>query len=102
MAAGFSIPAAAGRSVRADMGRIVDSDDLWNSKAVGRYLGLGSHDDSGAAGARAVSVYRLKYADFPTPLYEDPNAVLWVRQDIEEWRAKHPPRKHPPRRRSGS
>lgn len=75
------------------MGRLVNSDDLWDSATVGRYLGLGLTDETGAAGARAVSVYRLKYGDFPEPLYEKANAVIWVGADIRAWRKNHPARR---------
>ncbi len=78
----------------------MDIDDLWDSRAVGRYLGLGAGDPTGAKGARAISAYRQMYDDFPEPLLTGAGYVLWHRTDIEGWRAKHPPA--PRRKTDGS
>jgi predicted DNA-binding transcriptional regulator AlpA len=57
----------------------IDHADLLDSHEVAQALGLGSH--------RAVSVYRSRYDDFPTPIIEKGagRCVLWRRQDIEAW-----------------
>lgn len=83
--------------------RRVYLDDLLDVHEVAELLGL--------AGATAIGAYRaarkadgsLKWPDFPDPVL--PRALpregaagrsyYWLRQDIERWRARHPP---PPRR----
>lgn len=72
------------RSVRL-MGRRIDIDDLRNAEQVAEMLGLSR--------PQAVHQYRRDYPDFPTPVYSGRKTVLWVWQDIEAWRAKHPPRR---------
>jgi len=55
----------------------IDPKDLLDSTEVAIILGLSS--------ARAVSVYRARYSDFPAPLIEKSRCVLWRRQDVERW-----------------
>jgi predicted DNA-binding transcriptional regulator AlpA len=61
----------------------VDPADLLDSHGVAEMLGLSSH--------RSVSTYRLRYADFPTPVVDmgAGRCLLWLRADIEAWAAKH-------------
>jgi predicted DNA-binding transcriptional regulator AlpA len=64
------------------MGRTVDLDDLADAVDVAAMLGLGA--------ARAVSTYRLRYADFPVPVWASRGGrcQLWLRSDVEQWRAR--------------
>lgn len=55
----------------ADIVDLVDTDD------IAEMLGLSSR--------RAVSVYRTRYDDFPTPAVEKGRCVLWLRSDVEAW-----------------
>jgi hypothetical protein len=55
----------------------VDLSDLLDAEAVASVLRLSSH--------RAVSVYRTRYADFPTPAVARGRCLLWLRGDIEAW-----------------
>lgn len=57
----------------------VDPADLLDSHDVADLLGLTSH--------RAVSTYRARYDDFPTPVIEKGRGrcVLWLRSDVEAW-----------------
>lgn len=71
------------------MARLIDPADLRDANQVAGMLGL--------ARPQGVHEYRRRYDDFPDPIYEGGKVVLWVKQDIEAWRATHPPR-----RRSGS
>lgn len=65
---------------------IDDSDDLLTADQVAQLLGLTS--------GRAISVYRQRFADFPTPeVARGGRVVLWLRQDVEAWRAAHPARR---------
>jgi predicted DNA-binding transcriptional regulator AlpA len=54
-----------------------DLSDLIEMDEVAQILGLASR--------RVVSVYRVRYADFPTPAVEKGRCLLWFRQDIEAW-----------------
>lgn len=58
---------------------LVDTDDLVDSTEVAEILGLSS--------ARAVSVYRSRYEDFPEPVVAKAKGrlLLWRRQDIGPW-----------------
>jgi len=59
----------------------VDTDDLVDSTEVAEILGLSS--------ARAVSVYRSRYGDFPQPVIVKAGGrlLLWRRSDIAQWAA---------------
>jgi len=59
---------------------MVDTDELVDSTEVAEILGLSS--------ARAVSVYRSRYDDFPDPLLVKAGGrlLLWHRQEVEAWR----------------
>lgn len=75
-------------------------DDLLDAHEVAELLGL-------AGGAAAIGAYRaarkrdgsLKWPDFPRPVLPRDvpeggaagRSFYWLRQDIERWRAKHPP-----------
>ena len=59
------------------MGRKIDIDDLLDTLEVADAIGLTSRT--------AVSVYRSRYADFPTPVIEKGRCLMWLRQDIEQW-----------------
>lgn len=58
---------------------LIDPDDLIDSRQVAELLGLSSH--------RAVSVYRSRYDDFPSPVVvrSEGQCVLWNRVDLEGW-----------------
>lgn len=58
----------------------IDPNDLLDSIEVAETLGLGSH--------RAVSVYRRRYGDFPSPVIDKGHCVLWQRCDIEAWKVR--------------
>lgn len=72
------------RSVRL-MARLIDPADLCDASRVAAMLGL--------ARPQGPHEYRRRYPDFPEPVYEGGKVVLWVKQDIEAWRAEHPPRR---------
>jgi predicted DNA-binding transcriptional regulator AlpA len=55
----------------------VDPDDLLDAHQVAELLGLSRR--------QAVSTYRGRYPDFPTPVIERSHCTLWLRQDIEAW-----------------
>lgn len=61
------------------MPRAVDPAELVDATEVAALLGL-SHRNS-------VSVYRSRHADFPHPVIEKSRCVLWLRADVEAWRA---------------
>lgn len=56
---------------------LIDPADLVDATEVATLLGL-SHRN-------AVSVYRARYDDFPTPTVDKSRCVLWRRSDIEAW-----------------
>jgi glutathione-regulated potassium-efflux system ancillary protein KefG len=58
---------------------MVDTDDLVDSTEVAEILGLSS--------ARAVSVYRNRYEDFPRPVVVRAGGrlLLWLRSDVAHW-----------------
>jgi len=59
---------------------MVDTDDLVDSTEVAEILGLSS--------ARAVSVYRSRYSDFPQPIVVKAGGrlLLWDRREVKGWR----------------
>lgn len=63
------------------MGRKVDVDDLLDANGVAELLGF--------AHRNTVSVYQHRYPDMPRPVREfgDRRAKLWLRSEIEGWRA---------------
>ena len=63
---------------------IVDTDDLLDSTEVAKMTGLSSRG--------AVAVYLARYPDFPRPVLHKARCQLWLRADIERWRALHPGR----------
>jgi hypothetical protein len=54
------------------------------------------------SGRRSVEVVRRRYPDFPAPVVEParPLRLLWLREDVEAWRAEHHVRRGR-RRRAG-
>lgn len=58
----------------------VDLDELIDAAEVAELLGL--------ARRQAVSTYRRRYPDFPSPLLEKNSGKcsLWRRSDVERWR----------------
>ena len=58
---------------------LVDPADLIDSAEVAALVGLSA--------STTVSIYRRRYADFPTPVIEKSGgkAVLWLRADVERW-----------------
>jgi hypothetical protein len=56
---------------------LVDPADLLDSTEVAEILGLASF--------RAVSVYRSRYSDFPSPTVDKRGHALWLRADVEAW-----------------
>ena len=58
---------------------MIDPDNLIDTHDVATLLGLSSR--------RAVSVYRSRYDDFPTPLINrgTGRCLLWLRADVERW-----------------
>jgi glutathione-regulated potassium-efflux system ancillary protein KefG len=63
------------------VGRKVDVDDLLDANGVAELLGF--------AHRNTVSVYQHRYANMPRPVREfgDRRAKLWLRSEIEGWRA---------------
>lgn len=57
-----------------------DPADLIDAQTVAEVLGLASRG--------AVSVYRSRYDDFPTPVIDmgKGRPMLWLRSDVEAWR----------------
>jgi predicted DNA-binding transcriptional regulator AlpA len=64
---------------------MVDTDDLVDSTEVAEILGLSS--------ARAVSVYRARYDDFPKPVVTKAGGrlLLWQRREVHLWGASRRP-----------
>jgi hypothetical protein len=56
---------------------LIDPDDLIDAGGVAEALGLASRS--------VVSVYRLRYVDFPSPAVERGQCRLWLRADVEAW-----------------
>lgn len=56
---------------------LIDLDDLLSADEVAEVLGLAGH--------RAVSVYRARYSDFPTPVVVKGRCTLWLRADVKAW-----------------
>jgi predicted DNA-binding transcriptional regulator AlpA len=67
------------------MGRMVDVDDLIDSRAVADLLGL--------AHLETVHQLRKRHPDFPAPAVSMGlgRCMLWVRSDVTEWAAKRRP-----------
>jgi predicted DNA-binding transcriptional regulator AlpA len=63
------------------VGALVDPDDLIGAAEVQHILKL-SHPSS-------VTTYLKRYGDFPRPVVDlsDSRIRLWLRQDIEAWKA---------------
>lgn len=59
------------------MTKNVDPEQLINAQEVAPILRL--------TNPSGVSVYRKRYADFPTPVVEKGQCVLWLRSDVEQW-----------------
>lgn len=60
----------------------VDPNELVNAQEVAPLIGLGNPN--------GVSVYRRRHDDFPTPVVEKGQCVLWLRADIEAWAQSRP------------
>jgi predicted DNA-binding transcriptional regulator AlpA len=60
----------------------VDPTELIDAGEVAELLGL--------ARRQAVSTYRRRYADFPSPVVEKNSGKcdLWLRTDIERWKKR--------------
>lgn len=67
----------------------VNTEDLVDASEVAEILGLGQR--------QSVNTYRKRYADFPEPVLTKNSGLctLWLRQNIEDWRAsrRHTARK---------
>lgn len=57
----------------------IESADLVDAQGIAELLGLSSR--------RAVSTYRGRYSDFPSPVIDmgAGRCLLWHRPDIEAW-----------------
>jgi predicted DNA-binding transcriptional regulator AlpA len=55
----------------------IDTSDLVDANEVAALLGL--------ARRQAVSTYRRRYEDFPAPVVEKGQCVLWLREDVRRW-----------------
>lgn len=64
----------------------LDPADLVDSGEVADLLGLSS--------STAVSTYRVRYSNFPSPVVVKGSGkcVLWLRTDIEQWERSRRPR----------
>jgi hypothetical protein len=58
---------------------LVDPDDLLNAREAAAALGLAHRE--------AIATYRKRYADFPQPVISKGTCVLWLRQDLLDWRS---------------
>lgn len=58
----------------------VDPAELINAQEVAPIIGL--------TNPSGVSVYRRRHEDFPKPIVEKGQCVLWVRADVEAWASK--------------
>lgn len=65
----------------AGVARHVDPDLLIDPAQVAGIIGLSN--------PRGVSVYRRRYADFPAPVVERAQCVLWMRPEVEAWAREH-------------
>jgi predicted DNA-binding transcriptional regulator AlpA len=61
--------------------RKIDPADLIGPVEVAPIIGL--------TNSRGVAVYRRRHADFPAPVVEKAQCVLWVRADVENWARRH-------------
>jgi hypothetical protein len=59
----------------------VETEDLVSPTEAAELIGLKN--------VGGVSTYRARYDDFPKPVLEKGRCVLWLRQDIERWAARH-------------
>lgn len=59
----------------------IDPTDLIDANDVAALLGL--------AHRQAVSTYRHRYPNFPEPVFERSQCVLWLKGDIARWEASH-------------
>jgi predicted DNA-binding transcriptional regulator AlpA len=59
----------------------VDPADLIDNHEVAEIIGISS--------SKGVSVYRRRYSDFPEPLVQKRQTVLWLREEIEAWARRH-------------
>lgn len=59
------------------MSSSVDPSELINAQEVAPIIGL--------TNPSGVSVYRRRHADFPPPVVEKGQCVLWLRTEIETW-----------------
>jgi predicted DNA-binding transcriptional regulator AlpA len=55
----------------------IDPADLIGPSEVAPIIGL--------TNPGGVSVYRRRHADFPAPVVEKAQCVLWLRSEIEAW-----------------
>jgi predicted DNA-binding transcriptional regulator AlpA len=55
----------------------VNPQDLLDAHEVAQLVGLTNH--------RGVSVYRARYPDFPAPVIDKGNCVLWARAAVTAW-----------------
>lgn len=51
--------------------------DLIDRTEVARLVGLNGPD--------GLSVYRKRYADFPSPVIEKGRTALWLRPEVQAW-----------------
>ncbi len=60
---------------------LIETNDLIDSAGVAALLRL--------ANSRVISTYRKRYDDFPAPVVDmgAGRCLLWVRADIEAWKA---------------
>ena len=65
----------------------IDPAELVDANDVAALLGL--------ARRQAVSTYRSRYPDFPEPVFERSQCVLWLRSEIERWGAGHSHKRGP-------
>lgn len=68
------------------MGRLIDTDDVIDARAVADILGL-THPT-------AVSVYQGRYADMPRPVIDmgQGRCKLWLGSEIVAWDESRPTR----------
>jgi predicted DNA-binding transcriptional regulator AlpA len=55
----------------------IDPVELVNAQEAAPLIGLSNPS--------GVSVYRRRYSDFPRPIVEKGQCVLWLRSEIEAW-----------------
>jgi predicted DNA-binding transcriptional regulator AlpA len=68
----------------AAVGRHIDTDDVIDAQGMAELLGLAQRN--------TVSLYQRRYPSMPRPVIDlgQGRCKLWLRSEVEDWRAKRP------------